>query len=282
MADLVVDGVTYPVSDGLPMGETPFHVRNISFSIHVLERVFLNEPLIFIAGNMFLYYEQGDPRRHVSPDVMVSRGVPRYDNPLRQSYLTWAEGKMVDFIVEFTSASAVNEDIGDKMELYLRLGLQEYFLFDPLSERLNPSLQGFRRVDDEFVPIDPVEGRLPSEVLGLHLEEDDWILRYYDPNVQAWLPIPQEEAEGRLAAENVAQENVAATLRERQAREQAEAAKAKAEAGQEKERQAREQAEATAEQERQAREQLESEMQKLREQIEAMNRQQNDNESESS
>ena len=49
--------------------------------------------------------------------------------------------------------------------------MPEYFLFDPRSEYLKPSLRGFRLIAGEYRPIEPIDGRLPSEMLGLHLEQ---------------------------------------------------------------------------------------------------------------
>ncbi len=75
------------------------------------------------------------------------------------------------------------------------LKVSEYFLFDPRSEYLNPPLQGFRLVGGDYVPIEPVAGRLPSEVLGLHLEHDGAHLRLFDPATNQWLPTRLERAE---------------------------------------------------------------------------------------
>jgi hypothetical protein len=61
------------------------------------------------------------------------------------------------------------------------LQVPEYFIFDPTEDYLDPPLQGFRLVDGEYLPIEPVDGRLPSDVLGLHLERDGKELRFYDP-----------------------------------------------------------------------------------------------------
>ena len=46
-----------------------------------------------------------------------------------------------------------------------------------------------------------VSGRLPSQVLGLHLEYHDSMVRLYNPAAGAWLPIPPEERLARLRAE---------------------------------------------------------------------------------
>jgi predicted phosphohydrolase len=40
-----------------------------------------------------------------------------------------------------------------------------------------------------------VAGRLPSQVLGLHLERNGRALRLYDPATERWLPTPLEKEE---------------------------------------------------------------------------------------
>jgi hypothetical protein len=167
--------------------------------------------------------------------------------PERRVYLTWQEGKGPDVVFEFTSKSTKRKDLGAKFELYRdTLRVREYFLFDPLAEYLHPPLQGFRRSGDQFVPIEPVDGRLPSEVLGLHLEWHQGELRLYDPATQQYLLSPRERREAQQRAEA--------------AREQAEAAQQQAEAAQQREVAARQQAEAEAER-------LRRELEALRQQL---------------
>ena len=51
--------------------------------------------------NSFLYYERGNPRAVVAPDVYVVVGAPEY---LRDTYMLWNEPKGPDFVLEMTSA----------------------------------------------------------------------------------------------------------------------------------------------------------------------------------
>jgi hypothetical protein len=81
------------------------------------------------------------------------------------------------------------------------LRVPEYFLFDPWDEYLDPPLQGHRLVDGKYERIEPVDGRLPSKILGLHLEADGPQLRLYDPLSKQWLRTPPEEHEARQKAE---------------------------------------------------------------------------------
>ena len=184
--------IHYPTGDGKPLAETPIHRDNLLGLIEVLRLHFRGDPNVYISGNMFLYYVEGDKRRHVSPDVFVVRGIDGANN--RDAYFTWVEHKGPDVVFEFTSPSTKREDLVTKFNLYRDvLRVPEYFLFDPKSEYLQPSMRGYRLNDEnEYVPIEPVFGRLPSEVLGLHLERNGTDLRLFDSVRNRWAPSPEE------------------------------------------------------------------------------------------
>ncbi len=61
------------------------------------------------------------------------------------------------------------------------LKVTKYFQFDPTEDYLMPPLQGWRLVDGEYLPIPLINGRLYSQILGLHLERDGKELRLFDP-----------------------------------------------------------------------------------------------------
>ncbi len=75
------------------------------------------------------------------------------------------------------------------------LQVREYVFFDPLDEYLDPSLQGYRLKRGRYVRIKVESGRLPSEVLGLHLERDGLDLRLYNPRTKRWELTSEEVAE---------------------------------------------------------------------------------------
>ncbi len=181
--------VDYPTSDGKPMGETDLHRNVMVAAIDTLKMHFAGQ-LVYVSGNILLYYRPGNKRRHVSPDVMFVRGLEQRD---RENYLLWEEGRAPNVVLEVTSESTRDEDLEDKLEIYRdEIEVVEYFLFDPRSEYLNPALQGHRLRRGRYVPIAPAAGRLPSKELGLHLEADGSRLRFYDPASGRWLPTPQE------------------------------------------------------------------------------------------
>jgi Uma2 family endonuclease len=173
--------VFYPESDGEPMGETIDH-RDANIDLILsLQDWFVDDPLAYVSGDDFIYYVEGQPRFVVSPDVWVTRGIDKTIR--RQIYKTWLEaGKGPELVIEVTSPSTRREDKGKKLRIYQDdLKVREYFLFDPLDEYLDPVLQGYRLVDGIYQRIDPVDGRLPSEVLGLHLEADGIVVRLFNP-----------------------------------------------------------------------------------------------------
>lgn len=197
---VVTDRNDYPTSDGRPMAETDVHRKLMMQVIETLLARYETRPDVYVTGNLLLFYEKGNKRRHVSPDCFVVFGVPNHD---RLNYLLWNETQGPAVVIEVTSKSTKREDMETKFALYRDvLAVPEYFLFDPKAEYLDPPMQGFRLVGGQYTRIDHVGGRLPSTSLGLHLERSGQTLRLWDPETKAWLPIPAE----RLAAERAAKE----------------------------------------------------------------------------
>ena len=216
--------VFYPESDGQPMAETDVH-RDL---MAMLREYFHADPHVYISGNLLLYYEEGNPRRSVAPDVFVVKGIP---GDRRRIYKLWEEGQPPDVVFEVTSRSTRREDLRTKHDLYARLGVTEYFLFDPLGEYLRPPFQGYRLEQNRYVPLRPAEdGSLWSTMLGLALHPRGEHLRLFDPESRRWLPTPQEETVARRAAELRAATAEARMVAEADARQVAEARAADAEA----------------------------------------------------
>ena len=202
--------VEYPGSDGKPMGETLIHGRCIHDVFDALHGFFVERRDVLVAGDNFIYYEEGNPRASVVPDVFVVFGAVKNEyreEGWRDVYKIWEEGKGPDFVLEVTSRSTRREDQVQKRSLYGRLGVGEYFLFDPKGEYLEPRLQGMRLSGGEYERLEEV--RLPggggeglwSEVLGLYLHGRGRELRLYDPVGGGDLRTYEEEAAARQTAE---------------------------------------------------------------------------------
>jgi Uma2 family endonuclease len=192
----------YPESDGKPMGETDEHRDEMVRHIELL-RYFYRGQQVYVSGNLLLYYEQGNPKKFVVPDAFVVKGV---DSRRRRTYKTWVERKAPDIVIETTSRKTRRKDTEEKPALYARLGVKEYFLFDPDHEYLDPPLQGYRLVEAGYVRLQPDEtAALVSEQLGMKLRVEADVLQFYSLDTGERLLTADEraslEAEARRAAE---------------------------------------------------------------------------------
>ena len=153
--------------------------------------------------------------------------------------------------MEFSSESTYRDDLDNKVELYAKIGISEYFLYDAERCYLPSDLMGFRLVDGSYVAIpQQPDGGFFSETLNLTLHLPDESFGIYDPRPEQWLLSAKERAE---KAEDKA--------------EQEAAARQKAEAEVEQEAAARQKAEDKAEQEAAARQKAEAEVVRLQEEI---------------
>ena len=192
--------LVYPESDGEPMAETPRHQQVMIDCMDVMRSHFRGIPDVYIAGNMLLYYEEGNPRKSVSPDVFMVRGLSKKE---LRTYKTWEQPPTLDFVLEVASPSTYTRDFNEKMEIYAKiLRVKEYCIYDPYHE-IEPYFVGFRLVGENYEEIPLVNDRLPLEVLGLELGEHEGVLRLYDPVKSAWLLTSQE----RVAQESLARQD---------------------------------------------------------------------------
>ena len=213
--------IYYPEEDG-KVSESAKHYEQAHDLRDALRRFFSGHADIFIGVNIFLYYRQGDPRKVISPDLLVARGVPLRPIEERGSYRLWEEGVVPQVVVELTSGSTRQEDMVRKPRQYAALGVHEYFMFDPMDEFLKPRLQGYRLNADghyDRLPGDELE----SLELGLRLVVRDGWLRLLNPRTNTLLPTDVEvdaalaESEAALAESEAALAARDAALVERDA-----------------------------------------------------------------
>ena len=159
----------------------------------------------------------------VAPDVFVVFGV---EKRRRLNYKLWEEGQAPAFVLEVASPSTWREDVGPKRSVYARLGVREYWQYDPLGEHPPARLQGERLTPSGYVRqpgATALDGTLTlrSETLGLELRAAPGReMRFRNPATGVDLRSHDEEAEGRLqeaegrrkeaAARRVAETRVAA------------------------------------------------------------------------
>jgi Uma2 family endonuclease len=188
------------------MAETDRH-RNLMFALmELLEDRFATRPDAYVSGDLLLFYEEGNKRRHVAPDVFVVFGVPKRE---RDNYLLWEEGRGPSVVIEVTSSSTRREDTRRKFDLYRDvLRVSEYFLYDPRADYLDPRLQGYRLTAGTYRAIRPTDGRLRSRQLGLLLEPGGETLWLVDPATGNRLASRAERLEAESAARRAAEDEL--------------------------------------------------------------------------
>ena len=168
--------IEYPESDGKPMGETELH-RDWTIRILDILRQRYRGQAVYVASDLLLYYEEGSPTKFIVPDCFVVLNCATHR---RRTFQTWKEGRFPDVVIEVTSRSTSRTDMVDKPIIYEVMGVQEYFLFDPTSDYLESSLQGYRLIDGQFREIPPINGRMRCLTLGVDLSVHDQDLQIID------------------------------------------------------------------------------------------------------
>ncbi len=238
-AYLPLEEIVYPESDGQPMAETEAHRDEMIDLVEALKDHFHDRDDVYVGGNLFIYYEQGNPRSVVAPDVFIVHGVPKLvmrGGALvkRRTYKLWQEGRAPSMAIEVTSERTQSEDTGRKKGKYTRLGVEEYFLWDPFGDYLKPRLQGYRLLSGAYRQMPPTaDGSLLSRTTGTTLTVEGNHLRLLVTATGEPLLADRERA---TAADERAEEEAAArreadqrAANEATARREAEAARRKAE-----------------------------------------------------
>jgi Uma2 family endonuclease len=190
----IEDGVCYPSSDGQPMGETGFQVRAIHVLFEALDDLLRRRADVYLAADMFWYWEKGNPAACCAPDVMVIPGVGKHE---RRSFRSWNEHDAIPAVIfEMASENTWRRNLGPLYQTYERLGVKEYFIFDPEGSYIDPPFQGFRLRKRKYVRVRPGKDEsLPSIELGVRIVPVGRYLRLADARTGEHLPTWEERAE---------------------------------------------------------------------------------------
>ncbi|MCY4511741.1 MAG: Uma2 family endonuclease, partial [Acidobacteria bacterium] len=80
--------IHYPSSDGRPMAENDAQRNAIMYAVGALTRHFRDRRDVYVSGDLLIYYEEGNPRVSIAPDVFVVFGVEKRERP---NYKLWEE-----------------------------------------------------------------------------------------------------------------------------------------------------------------------------------------------
>jgi hypothetical protein len=67
--------IEYASGNGEPLAETEPQLMDMIEVIRSLRDYFAPRPNVCVCGNVLLYYEEGNPRKHVAPVLHASRRV---------------------------------------------------------------------------------------------------------------------------------------------------------------------------------------------------------------
>ncbi len=141
------------------------------------------------------------------PDLLIAFNANPELYRRSNAYVISEQGKPPDFILEVGSPSTRAEDAGQKREDYARLGVVEYWRFDPEDSDNVVKLADDRLVRGRYEPV-PItgldaghlEGR--SIALNLCLRWEQGQLRWYDPENQRYILTARDYAERANLAES--------------------------------------------------------------------------------
>ena len=123
------DAPTLP--DPEPMPDAMLQNPYILHVMQILDDIRGSRPGVFVDTNTIVYYDPSDRNNRFQPDVYVAFDVDAAAIRRRNGYLIWEVGKAPDFALEVASESTSDNDTGYKRDLYARVGIGEYWRFDP-------------------------------------------------------------------------------------------------------------------------------------------------------
>ncbi len=170
---------------------------------------FNQRPDVFLDYDSNICYDRRDLNVRVSPDMYLAFGVDANAIRPRKLYLPWEAGKPPDWVLEISSESTWREDVNRKPAIYARIGIPEYWRFDPSGGNYyGYPLAGERLVEGVYQPIELTtepHGVLKgySEILGLSFCWDQGWPRFYDPASGTYLENWRQERE-KWAADRAA------------------------------------------------------------------------------
>lgn len=155
--------IEYPSSDGERMAENTLQFEWIVAIKGSLERIFRNDPQVFVAGDLLWYPVQGNNKIRVAPDALVAFGRPK---GYRGAYLQWLENDIPPQVVfEVLSLGNRAGEMTRKFDFYNRYGVSEYYLIDPDRH----TVDGWVRDGDSLREIPVVDG-WTSPQLGISFQ----------------------------------------------------------------------------------------------------------------
>ncbi|AFY82535.1 Uma2 family endonuclease [Oscillatoria acuminata] len=199
----------YPNPDGQPMADNTQQFALIVWIKENLERVYAQDPNVFVSGDLLWYPVEGNNKLRQAPDVMVAFGRPK---GYRESYQQWKEDNIPPQVVfEIGSPRSRPSEMGKKLAFYQNYGVEEYYLYYP--DWLD--LAGWCKGEGRLHLIEQMEGWV-SPRLGVRFQMAQTGLQLYRPDGEPFLTTLELLEERALQAEERARQAESELERERQ------------------------------------------------------------------
>jgi Uma2 family endonuclease len=176
--------VVYPESDGLPLSDNTRQFRWMMTIQGGLDAQYLEDPNVFVAGNLLWYPIELDNKTRCAPDIFVVFGRPKGD---RGSYQQWLEGNIAPQVTfEIVSPGNTAGMLTEKFNFYDRFGVEEYYLYDPELNELDGWLRNKRRL----TKIQRMDGWV-SPLLGVRFDMSGQELRMIGKEGEPFAATPE-------------------------------------------------------------------------------------------
>ncbi|MCY7375393.1 MAG: Uma2 family endonuclease [Pyrinomonadaceae bacterium] len=189
----VSDGeeIYYPDTDETIM---PEGIQHFLLSVHLASTLltfFASRKDAKVFGNVMLYYEEGKPKKFVSPDLMVCFGLQDFPHRV---YKLWEEKVVPSVVIEFASSTTWFNDVSTKLAIYQKLDVKEYYVYDIEYAHLPESLMAYHLDDGILSEVEVKDRRILSESLALELVDTGETLRFFNPETNEFLMTMEEMA----------------------------------------------------------------------------------------
>jgi hypothetical protein len=138
--------VSFPTSLKVPEDKLHVELRTALFQLIQLALA----DRVIVGSDQFVYYDAGDPRRRLAPDVMVWVGAP---DELFGAWQVWERGAPHVAVEIISNSDSTDRAWAKKLTRYTECGVRELIRFDPLSKK-KPRLRIWDRVDGDMVERD--------------------------------------------------------------------------------------------------------------------------------
>ena len=154
--------------------------------------------MVYSAMDLYLYYDENNPKWYKRPDWFGVVGVPRLyqGHDSRLSYVTWQEKASPFVVIEFLSPGTEEEDLGYstsqpgrppvKWQVYEQILQVPYYV---VFSRYNNEMQAFRLVNNRYQPAPLTQGRLLIPELELSLGLWQGVYRSLDRLWLRWMTL---------------------------------------------------------------------------------------------